>query len=167
MLRRPLLTLSSLVLAAGLTACSGDDSSESPSSDSGSTAGTSPSGEAVADKERGCTATVEVTGATESTYEGDAKVLRTGQTDGPAAIFMASWDKKTQLNIYAAGGDFDDSAVLSIGGTNYSTDPETEGLEVDAKSKTASVDTELAGTDGSTVTLVADVSCTKPGKTKN
>ncbi|MFA6576687.1 MAG: hypothetical protein WCS84_14795, partial [Nocardioides sp.] len=86
-MRFPRLLIAALALAAALTACSGDDSEpkgdESPGATPSATDEPSAPGE-----ERGCRATVEVTGTVEASWEGKATVR--GEEAGPGAVYLTA-----------------------------------------------------------------------------
>ncbi len=94
-MRSPRLVLTALALTLALTACSGDDSSDSdaPAGDAASQADESGEpGDAteeeseVPGEERSCRATVTVTGTVEASWKGKATVR--GEEDGPSAVYL-------------------------------------------------------------------------------
>ncbi|GEP38956.1 hypothetical protein NPS01_26190 [Nocardioides psychrotolerans] len=165
-MRSPRLLLTALALTAALTACSGDDSSESdaPAGDAASQATDAPSEEEsqVPGEERGCRATVSVTGTVEATWEGKATVR--GEEAGPSAVYLTA-DGKQTVTAYAKGEDFPPSVNFYDGTQVFATQPGTAtGLDIRPNGKIAEIDAEAFNVGGKTVQVVASFDCAKKKK---
>ena len=158
------LLITALALTAALTACSGDDSSdESSAGDAASQAtdGGSPSEEEsqAIGEERGCRATVSVTGTVEASWEGRATVR--GEEAGPSAVYLTA-SKKQTVTAYAKGEDFPPSVNFFDGEQVFATRPGSgQGLDIRPNGKVAEIDAEAFNVDGDAVQVVASFDCTK------
>lgn len=165
-MRSPRLALTALALTAALTACSGDDSSEgdAPAGDAASQATDAPAEEEtqVPGEERGCRATVSVTGAAEASWEGKATVR--GEESGPSAVYLTADGKKT-VTAYAKGEDFPPSVNFYDGKQVFATQPGTgTGLDIRPNGKVAEIDAQAFNVQGETVQVVASFDCTTKKK---
>ena len=166
-MRSPRLLIIALALTAALTACSGDDSSDSAApADGASQAGDggSPTEEEsqVPGEERGCRATVSVTGTVEASWEGRATVR--GEEDGPSAVYLTT-SKKQTVTAYAKGEDFPPSVNYFDGEQVFATRPGNgQGLDIRPNGKVAEIDAEAFNVDGDTVQVVASFDCAKKKK---
>lgn len=111
------------------------------------------------DKQRNCDVKVEVTGAA------DAKWKMTGESvqpanGSPAAYYTAEKDDRL-VQVFSSGGDIEtSSAVVSIDGVTYTTDPaDSAGVEASEEGTSAEVDAQADSTDGGSVDLVAEFTC--------
>jgi hypothetical protein len=164
-----------LCLLLMLSACSGDDGddgdddkpgdgSSSAASDNGEgdegEAGEGEAGEdePVGDVQRVCEAQVDVTGAVEASWEGDATVRLT--SDGERAVYEAI-NEDSRLAIYSAGGDFDTASANFTQADQTFTTPmgDKAGLKAKVNGKSASADAEAAGIAGDTVQIQASFTC--------
>jgi hypothetical protein len=170
-----LFSVLALCLVLSLAACSGDDDDKDPG-DAASSSQAGDSGEddegaegddvaeqePVGDIERVCQAQVEVTGALQAAWEGDAKVRLT--SDGERAVYQAT-NGDQRLAIYSAGGDFETPSANFTQGDQTFTTPlgDKTGLKAKVNGKSASADAEAAGIEGDTVQISASFTC---GRTK-
>lgn len=163
-MRFPRLLIAALALAAALTACSGDDSTnDAPEGDAASQA---TGGESRAPlEERGCRATVEVTGAVEASWEGKATVR--GEESGPSAVYATAQRKRT-VTAYAAGEEFPSSVNFTDGDRVFATTPgDNTGLDLDPTGKQASIDVQAVNVEGQSVRVTATFDCSStPDKDK-
>ena len=130
-----------LVALGLLGGCSGDDE---PEDDTSPSARASDQGQAQA-KSRSCKVEVELTGVAQGTWEGKGRAI-TGNASGPEAIYQFDHEDGT-LSAYSEGEGFVPSAVVSVDGATYTTQPESAGLEISPKGRTATVDADAIGTD--------------------
>ena len=160
-------TSAAIVLAGGLTACSGSDDdpvsnprgdADSAQSDGQDGAGDKESAEPiVGDQSLKCTAKVDVTGAVKLSWKqpGEAIVKSSNsEGDGPLAFYTSTNPNgKTMVLLYSEGPGFKPSVTLSSNKTNFSTG--TSG----AKGLTAAEDGSKVTAENVTVTGIG-------GKTK-
>jgi hypothetical protein len=165
-----LISVPVLCLMLALTACSGDgddddkepgdasSSSQSAENGEGGEGGAGAEPEPVGDIQRVCEAEVDVTGAVEASWEGDATVRLT--SDGERAVYEAL-DGDARVAIYSAGGDFETPSANFTQGDETFTTPlgEKEGLKAKVNGKSASADAEAAGIAGDTVQIKASFTC--------
>ncbi|GAA4699868.1 hypothetical protein [Nocardioides nanhaiensis] len=173
--RRTLSATAALCLALSLAACSGDDDeSDSPSED-GSSSATGGFDEAAEEApgapERRCTATVELTGAVESSWSGKALARLRADTDtgsGPDAVYTTT-NKREQLSVYSAGEEFENAVTYTRGNQTFSADPALlADAAIETNGKSATVDVALNNVQGDEANVVAEITCGNGGgKKKN
>jgi hypothetical protein len=160
-----LVALPVLCLALSLTACSGDGDDdkdkdkpgETPSASDGGSESTDPHAP-IGDIARACEVEVEVSGAVEDSWEGEAQVRVT--SDGERAVYEAE-NGDARIAAYSAGGDFDTaSANFSKDDATYTTpiDDKT-GLKVKPNGKGATVDAAAYGLAEEEVQITATFTC--------
>lgn len=141
---RGVLAVAALLLPLGLlSACSGDDDSDSPD-------------EAVATVEQReeCQAEVELTGDVKASWSGEAFVV-TENRSGP--VLYKTTDGSTTLTLLAAAEDFPAVASLT---TKKDTFSGSEGdFEVAEDGSGAEVTATLASGSGKSAELVASITC--------
>lgn len=179
-LGRSLAATATVCLALSLAACSGDDdepADEESSSAEGSAGVDEDGNPAPAETEapgapiRGCTATVELTGAVEGSWEGRATV-RTQDPDAtnptqPDAVYLSE-NRRQSLSVYSSGEDFAKSVTYTDGQTTYASDPEdTSGIEARPNGRGATVETTLRDVDDNTADVVAEFTCRGGGNGNN
>lgn len=163
-MRFPRLLIAALALTTALTACSGDDSEpegdESPGESSGASPGATPrttDEPKSAGEERGCRATVKVTGTVEASWKGKATVR--SEEAGPGAVYLTAKRKKT-VTAYAKGEDFPASVNFYDGKQVFATQPGSgTGLDIRPNGKLAEVDAEAYNVEGDTVQVVVTFDC--------
>lgn len=167
------LTATTFALTLGLQACSGDeDGADAPAaSESSATSTTERDEDGVlddgsGDKQRNCDVKVEVTGAADATWKMKGESVQPA-TGSPAAYYTAEKDDR-MVQVFSAGGDIEtSSAVLSIDGVTYATNPtDSAGVEASEEGTSAEVDAQADSTDGGSVDLVAEFTCGSAEKSK-
>jgi len=157
-------TTLAVTLALGLQACS-EDSEERPTDAESSASGTTERDEdgvlddGSGDKQRNCDVKVEVTGAADATWKMKGESVQPA-SGSPAAYYTAE-QKDRLVQVFAAGGEIETaSAVVSIDGVTYTTDPsDPAGVEASEEGTAAAVDAQADSTDGGSVDLVAEFTC--------
>lgn len=183
-LGRSLAATATVCLALSLAACSGDDDEEPADGETSSAEGSE--GAAGVDEDgnpapaeteapgapiRGCTATVELTGAVEGSWEGRATV-RTQDPDAtsptqPDAVYVSE-NRRQSLSVYSSGEDFAKSVTYTDGQTTYASDSEdTSGIEARPNGRGATVETTLRDVDDNTAEVVAEFTCRGGGNGNN
>ena len=160
-MRSPRLLITALALTAALTACSGDDSEgDAPAGDTASQASDGTGEESqVPGEERGCRATVSVTGVVEASWDGKATVR--GEEDGPSAVYLTARKKQT-VTAYAQGEDFPASVNFYDGEQVFATQPgSSQGLDIRPNGKVAEIDAEAFNVQGESVQVVGSFDCTR------
>lgn len=164
--RSAALTPVTFALAIALQACSGDtDDADSPAAtETSATSTTERDDDGVlddgsGDKQRKCKVKVEVTGDADVTWKMTGESVQPA-SGSPAAYYTAEKDDR-MLQVFAAGGDIEtSSAVVSIDGVTYTTNPtDPAGVEASAEGTSAQVDAQAASTEGGSVDLVAEFTC--------
>ena len=160
------LTVSTAVLALGVQGCSGGpaDSPAASRSESGAISTTERDEDGVlddgsGDMQRKCDVRVEVTGGADVTWKVEGESVQPA-SGSPAAYYIAEKDDHL-IQVFSAGGEIESSsAVVSVDGTTYTTNPtDSTGVEASADGTSASVDSQADSADGSSVDLVAEFSC--------
>ncbi|MCW2791873.1 MAG: hypothetical protein JWO76_971 [Nocardioides sp.] len=136
------------VFALGaLSSCSSDDGdADSPEA--------SPTANSTVESRNACTADVEVTGAVEKSWSGDASSI-TENRSGPVQYFATKG--KVTLQVLAAEGDFDAIATLTTPRASYTSQGGT--VEADDKGAGAKVDADATATKGKPVHITASIDC--------
>ncbi len=183
-LHRPqsLLAAAAVTLLLGLSACSGDDSSDKSTSDPSAAASdgqddgkseTQLKAEAqaaekalVGSPSSRCTADVAVTGAVKASWKGRSEVIGRNaddESDGPDALYLSK-HKKSSLSVYSEGEGFEPAVTLGVAGRNFAADPEDlDGLDAAADGSGATAELTVYDVDGKEAQLDATFTC---GKTK-
>lgn len=158
------LTVTTFALAVGLQACSGDTDEAPEAAESSATSTTERDDDGVlddgsGDKQRNCKVQVEVTGAVDATWKMTGESVQPAN-GSPAAYYTAEKDDR-MVQVFAAGGDIDtSSAVVSVDGVTYTTNPtDSAGVEASEEGTSAQVEAQADSTDGGSVDLVAEFTC--------
>ena len=162
---RVLLSAPALVLALGLTACSGDGDDDTSGADSTPTHAPDSSDRPVgAQVRQGCTAEGAVTGAITATWSGKASV----RTDEGAPTVYTAEDGTMRVTAYSAADGFETTAnVTGPDGTLTTGLGDATGLDIDPDGAGGTVDAALVGLDDNAGHLVATFTCAEPkGKGK-
>ncbi len=148
-----------------LTGCSGDDNSPAePKATTSASAGfdekTGVTDDGSGDKQRECKVKVEVSGASEATFKGKGESVQPANGQ-PAAYYMYD-GKKGSIQVFAGAGDIGTSAVVTVDGVAYTTDPEDPaGVEASEDGTSATVDAVGNPTEGGSADIVAEFTCGK------
>lgn len=152
--------MTALVAATALAGCSGsDDSGDKAPADA--TSG-KPTGSETArnpDVEKPCEATIQA-----DSVSGEWKDASVRVSDDHAVYSATSGD--TRLSVYSAYGDSTASVNMYVKKGQYSPPPgNDQGLDVNDKGRSATVDAELANVEGGdSVHVSATFTCGKGGK---
>jgi hypothetical protein len=164
--------LSALVLSAALSStllagCSDDGDvsrpeEDSPSSVAGSTTERDDEGvldDGSGDKQRNCEVSVEVTGSSDGSWAGKGQSVQPA-SGSPSAYYTAE-DGKSVVQVFAAGGEIEESsAVVTLDGTSFTTDPAGDaGVRAGEDGLTAEVDAVATSSGGDEVDVVAEFTC--------
>ncbi|GAA4380232.1 hypothetical protein [Nocardioides caricicola] len=149
---RRTLAVTALCAATLLTGCSGSDGSDGgDAGDSSASASETPAYEAP------CTATVEITGKAEKSWEGGADLTEGGggvtysTADGDANVLVSSGVKKQP-----------GSVTVAVAGDIFQSKPNAKGINADPDGSGAEVDTDVTGTIKNkpvTLQVVATFTC--------
>ncbi|NEN78731.1 hypothetical protein [Nocardioides zeae] len=106
-----------------------------------------------------CSADVTLSGAVESSWEGEG-VVAEGGAYGPTVTYQSTHEDHG-VTLVAAGEGFDAAAYLTSGGAFFGSVPGGDGVEIDPAGGGAQVDVELVAPEleGDPVRLVATFTC--------
>lgn len=154
--------MTALLAATALAGCSGSDddpSSDAKSGKSGKSADPSASPTVKADVQKPCKATIQA-----DSVSGDWKDAQVRVSDDHAVYSAQAGD--TRISVYSPIGDSTASVNLYVKDGQYSTPVgNDEGLDVDGKGRSATVDADLDDVGGGgSVHVSADFTCGKGGK---
>ncbi|MDT9591971.1 hypothetical protein RDV89_02765 [Nocardioides zeae] len=108
-----------------------------------------------------CDAEVEITGALEASWSGDA-VTASGGASGAPALYQAVSEDGVSVTVNAGGPGFDAAVLVAdAGGMTYGSTPGADGVDASADGTGATVDTELLAPElpGEAARVVATFSC--------
>lgn len=169
--RFSVLASSVAIAALVLSGCSGDDENEPTAQPSSSTGSMERDEDGVrddgsGDKQRRCDVDVEVTGSVDAAWKAKGQSVQPAN-QSPAAYYTAEKGQRL-VQVFASGGDIDaSSAVISIDGTTYTTDPQDPaGVEASEAGTSAYVDAQAVSTDGGSLDVVAEFTCGQIGDEK-
>lgn len=159
--RAAALCASFLLPLSLLAACSGDDEPESSSSPESGPSDDGSAGGQAEDKQkiRTCRVDVALTGAESRTVSGKGRAIA-GNSSGPRSLYQFEKDG-LRVDAYSEGEDFTPSVNVSVGGANYSTDPDADGLEIAPNGRSAVADVSASGVEAEApdVQVVAEFAC--------
>ncbi|ANH38569.1 hypothetical protein I601_2144 [Nocardioides dokdonensis FR1436] len=160
----PVSALAALATTAlVLTGCSGDDdSSAEPEATTSASAGfdekTGVTDDGSGDKQRECKAKVEVSGGANATFKGKGESVQ--PANGQPAAYYVYEGKKGSIQVFAGADDIPTSAVVTVDGVTYTTDPEDPtGVEAGEDGTSATVDAVGNPTEGGSADIVAEFTC--------
>lgn len=165
-LSHPATALAALATTAlVLSGCSGDDdTSAEPEATSSPSAGydeeTGVTDDGSGDQQRECKVKVDVTGGAEASFKGKGESVQPASGQ-PAAYYLYD-GKKGSIQVFAGSGDIPTSAVVTVDGVAYTTDPDDPtGVEAAEDGTSVSVDAVANPTEGGSADIVAEFTCGK------
>lgn len=157
-LSRLMLTGTTLLALSLVGGCSDDsDTQDTANKEPAPTASNEQEG-AASSKSRDCKVDVAVSGDVEASWKGPGQA-QVQKSASPPAFYQAAKGKNS-IAVYAEGGDFQRSAVVTVNGNTYTTEQGASGVDAEPNGKAATVDADAGGVKpNSLVHIVASFTC--------